>query len=344
MGGETITLTDAVPGLVVIPPVSLRFASDVQIFKPNETRRVSITVTPARSSTGRLALHAPAGWKVSPPQTFQAAVMLTFTVTAPAAPGAATLAAVATVGAIDYGTERIDIRYAHIPRILLQPPASLHAVCLHLAIAGQRVGYLPGAGDSIDRALAQMGYEVVSLAGKDLTPAGLKGLGAVVIGVRAFNVRTDLADHLSNLWAYVQNGGTVVEQYNTPRGLQCPLAPFTLTLNDHLPAWRVTDEHSPVTLLAPDHPALNQPNKIGPADFDGWVQERGLDFPDHWDAQLVPLLACSDPGEAPLQSGLLVGHYGRGWFVYTGLSFFRQLPAGVPGAYRLFANLVSLGQ
>ena len=130
-------------------------------------------------------------------------------------------------------------------------------------------------------------------------------------------------------------------QYNNPNGLQTnQLAPFELRLSSE----RVTDETAPVTFLAPDHPALNTPNKITGADFEGWVQERGLYFPGQWDEHFTPLLACGDPGEAPLKGGLLVAKYGKGYYVYTGLAWFRQLPAGVPGAYRLFANLVSLGK
>jgi hypothetical protein len=219
-------------------------------------------------------------------------------------------------------------------------------VSLDLAIRGHSVGYLPGAGDSTASSLRQMGYAVTNLTGDDLTAERLAGFDAVVIGVRAFNTRTDLAARLPALFAWVQAGGTVVEQYNTPGGLLTPqLAPYPLKLARDLPRYRVTDENSPVTLLQPDHPAFNVPNQIGAGDFTGWVQERGLDFASEFDAaHLVPLLACSDPGEAPLTGGLLVAHYGRGYFVYTGLSFFRQLPAGVPGAYRLFANLVSLGR
>jgi hypothetical protein len=148
------------------------------------------------------------------------------------------------------------------------------------------------------------------------------------------------------LFAFVQGGGNVIVQYNTPNGLATPqLGPFDIELSRDLPHNRVTNENAPVTLLAPDHPAFNTPNKIVPDDFDGWVQERGLNFPSQWDTiHYTPLLSCSDPGEAPLTSGLLVAHYGKGYFVYTGLSWFRQLPAGVPGAFRLFANLVSLGK
>ena len=163
----------------------------------------------------------------------------------------------------------------------------------------------------------------------------------MVIGIRAFNTRTDLGPQMTNLFAYVEAGGNVIVQYNRPNGLQTDkLAPYSLRLSGD----RVTDENAPMTFLAPDHPALNTPNKITSADFEGWVQERGMYFPNQWDEHFTPILACNDPGEAPLKGGLLVAQYGKGYFVYTGLAFFRQLPAGVPGAYRLFANLVSLGK
>jgi hypothetical protein len=189
--------------------------------------------------------------------------------------------------------------------------------------------------------LAQMGYTVTQLTGADLTPEKLRGLDAVVIGIRAFNVRTDLAANLPALFAYVEAGGNVIEQYNRPDGLQnAQLAPYPLRLSGD----RVTDETAKMTFLVPDHPALNTPNKITDADFAGWVQERGIYYPNQWDEHFTPILACSDPGEAPLQGGLLIAHDGKGYFVYTSLVFFRQLPAGNPGAYRLFANLVSLGK
>jgi hypothetical protein len=163
----------------------------------------------------------------------------------------------------------------------------------------------------------------------------------VVIGVRAFNVRTSLAAQLPGLFAYVEAGGTVVAQYNRPDNARTfKVAPYDL----HLSQDRVTDETAAMTFLAPEHPVLNTPNKITDADFAGWIQERGIYFPNQWDEHFTPILACSDPGEAPLKGGLLVAQYGKGYFVYTGLVFFRELPAGVPGAYRLFANLVSLGK
>jgi LmbE family N-acetylglucosaminyl deacetylase len=337
----------------VIPPVSLSFDSAVALFAPGAVRDVVVEVAASRAdAAGVLHLDAPEGWRASPSsQVFHLATVgdrakFTFAVTAPRAPVTGEIGAHADIGGASYGTSRIAINYPHIPPLLLQPPARMKAVCLDLAIRGRSVGYLPGAGDSTATSLGQMGFTVTVLADADLTPEKLGALDAVVIGVRAFNTRPGLEAHLPGLFAYVKAGGTVVEQYNTPNGLQAqPLAPYALKLSRDLPHFRVTDENSAVTLLVPDHPAFNVPNRIGPADFTGWVQERGLDFASEWDADhFTPLIACSDPGEAPLKGGLLVARYGRGYFVYTGLSFFRQLPAGVPGAYRLFANLVSLGK
>ena len=366
VGGQTLAVVDeavaASPGpaqgvirrrLEVIPPVSVSFAASVAIFAPGAARSIAVDVVSSRTgAAGSLSLEPPSGWGVEPgSREFRLAAAgdrtrLTFTVTAPRAEGSGTIAARADMGGSHYGSGRHEIVYGHIPPLLLQPPARLRVSSVDLAIRGKNVGYLPGAGDSIDACLGEMGYAVRQLTGADLTPEGLKGLDAVVVGVRAFNVRTDLAPRVAALLAYVDAGGTVVEQYNTPNSLLVPqLGPYPIKLSRDLMRYRVTDEKAPVTVLAPGDPAFTGPNRIGPADFDGWVQERGLDFPSEWDAaNYTPLLSLGDAGEAPLTSGLLVAHYGRGVFVYTGLSFFRQLPAGVPGAYRLFANLVSLGK
>jgi LmbE family N-acetylglucosaminyl deacetylase len=339
--------------LAVIPPVSLGFAHDVELFAPGKTKAVTIEVTAARAGAhGRVRLSALEGWQVSPAQReFSLAqagdkIPLSFTITAPATAARTELAASAEVGGVTYNTERLVLDYDHLPLQLLQRPAHTHLVALDAQIRGQRVGYLPGAGDSTAESLAQLGYEVVQLAGADLTPEKLAGLDAVVIGVRAFNDRDDLAANLPGLYAWVEAGGTVVAQYNRPNGLKATtLGPYELSIEGPAPRLRVTDETAPVTFLAPDHPVLNTPNKITGRDFEGWVQERGAYFPSKWDEALyTSVLAMNDPGEPPLRSSLLVAQHGRGWFVYTGLSFFRQLPAGHPGAHRLFANLLSLGK
>jgi LmbE family N-acetylglucosaminyl deacetylase len=361
VGGQTLVLPDEPAQVLttsanteirrkldVIPPVSLKFASDVALFSPGTSHPIEVEILSARAgSRGTLQLEAPDGWTVSPAkQAFDLAAVgqraeFTFTVTAPAQSISAKITACAQIGGARYRSQRQEISYPHIPRQLLQPLARFKAISLDLAIRGHTVGYLPGAGDSVAGNLEQMGYAVKILDDANLTPDQLGGLDAVVIGVRAFNVRRNLEPQLPALFAYVQAGGTVVAQYNRPDGLKTGrIAPFDL----HLSGQRVTDETATVTFLAPDHPVLNTPNKITSADFEGWVQERGIYFPDRWDEHFTPILACHDPGESPLQGGLLVAQYGKGYFVYTGLVFFRELPAGVPGSYRLFANLISLGK
>jgi LmbE family N-acetylglucosaminyl deacetylase len=346
--------------LEAVPPVVLKFPFDVQLFTPGSTRTVEVELTASRNdTTGTLRLDPAsdkdgrgADWKIDPPsQPFHLAAIgdhakLTFTLTAPPQPTTTEIAAIAKIGDQEFSNERIDIHYSHIPEILLQPAAKFKAVDLQLAIRGKTIGYLPGAGDSTADALVQMGYTVTPITGDDLTPDSLAKYDAIVIGVRAFNTRTDLTpDRLHALFDYVHNGGTVIDQYNTPNGLKTQqLAPFLLKLSGNLPANRVTNENAPFTLLVPDHPAFTTPNLLTPADFTGWVQERGLNFPSEWGPEFTALLACSDNGEPPLKSGLLIAHDGKGYYVYTGLSLFRQLPAGVPGAYRLMANLVSLGK
>lgn len=335
----------------VIPPVSLRFGSSVSLFTPGTTRRVAVDILSARAEkSGDLKLEVPTGWKVTPAsRTFKTGAVgentrLNFEVTAPSQPTTGYLNAVATIDGQRFSNQRVEIDYAHIPLQLLQPTARARLVSVGYAIKGKAVGYLPGAGDDTASALEQLGYQVTTLTGPDLNAEKLRGLDAVVIGVRAFNERTDLKDNLPGLFSYVENGGTVIAQYNR-QGAPQPLAPYTLSISGSAPQIRVTDEKSPVTFLAPDHPALNVPNKIAMSDFEGWVQERGAYFPSSWDEKnFTPILAMNDPGEAPLKGGVVVARHGKGYYVYTGLAFFRQLPSGVPGAYRLFANLVSLGK
>jgi LmbE family N-acetylglucosaminyl deacetylase len=351
--GQTLVVPDEPiqPGtpfprrLDVISPVSLKFASEVRLFAPGTQRPVEVQVLAARPSvSGTVQLEVPSGWKVVPEtQPFKLSqggdyATVTFMVTAPPQPAKVSLSVKAQINDATYTNDRLEIKYPHIPLQLLQPDARLKAVSLNLAIRGQKIGYLPGAGDNVAECLEQMGYSVRSLTGTDLTVEKLREFDAVVVGIRAFDTRKDLATQLPALFAYVEAGGNVVMQYNRVDGLLG--APLTLRISQG----RVTDETAPVTFLAPDHPALTTPNKITSADFDGWVQERGIYFPGQWDDRFVPILACGDPGEAQLKSGLLVAQYGKGYFTYTGLVFFRELPEGVPGACRLFANLVSLGK
>lgn len=339
--------------LAVISPVSLRFGSGVALFTPGAKKTIAVEVTAARAGErGQLRLEVPAGWTVSPAtQPFALTkngekTSLSFAVTAPAQAASGTVLAVAEVGGVKFSHQRFEIRYDHIPLQLLQAPARLKVAAFDHSVRGKNVGYLPGAGDDTVEALEQLGYAVTTLKGADLTAEKLRGLDAVVIGVRAFNERSDLAANFPGLLAYVEAGGTVIAQYNRPNGLKAQqLGPYELSIQGPAPALRVTEENAPVLFLAPDHAALTRPNRLGPADFVGWVQERGAYFPSSWDqAHYTPVLAMNDAGEQPLKSSLLVAKHGKGYYVYTGLAFFRQLPAGVPGGYRLFANLLALGK
>jgi len=315
-------------------------------FAPGETRAVTVQATAARASLdGELSLVAPEGWTTTPaihkfalPAVGDKAEV-TFAVTAPSRPESVKLAVSATVGGRPFNRTPHVVAYDHIPVQMLQPTATLTAMSFDLAIRGEQVGFLAGAGDTTVEALTLMGYEVKLLTDADITAEGLADLDAVVLGIRAFNTRPNLMEYRDVLWAFVRSGGNVMVQYNTTSGLpNGDLGPYPFRLSRD----RVTDETAAVTVLDREHPAMVGPNRITTADFAGWVQERGLYFSSEWDAAYTPLLSMADPGEAPTEGSLLVAQHGEGYFVYTGLSFFRELPAGVPGAYRLLANLISL--
>ncbi|MDQ3290754.1 MAG: LmbE family protein, partial [Bacteroidota bacterium] len=240
-----------------------------------------------------------------------------------------------------YQQSLVTINYPHIPTQTLLPSASARATKLDLKIKGQHIAYLMGAGDEVAASLAQIGYQITMLEDKDINAKDLAKFDAVVVGVRAYNTHDQLRFLQNQLMDYVKNGGTLIVQYNVSNGLVTnQLGPYPLTLSRD----RITDETAPVQFLHPEHPVLNTPNKITPKDFEGWVQERGLYFPDKWDKNYEPILAAQDPGEPAQNGGLLVAKYGKGYYIYTGYAWFRQLPAGVPGAYRIFSNLLALGK
>jgi hypothetical protein len=249
----------------------------------------------------------------------------------------------AKVDGKSYTNELIVIEYDHIPTQTVVRDASAKVVNIDLKKAGQRIGYIMGAGDDIPSSLEQMGYQVTILEDKDITTGNLAAFDAVVMGVRAYNTIDRLKFQQDKLMEYVKNGGTMLVQYNTSHRLKVPaaeLGPYPLKLSRD----RVSVEEAEVRFLKPDHEVLNWPNKITQKDFEGWVQERGLYFPNEWDDQYEAILSANDPGEPARDGGLLVAKYGKGYYIYSGYSWFRELPAGVPGAYRIFANLVSIGK
>jgi hypothetical protein len=231
------------------------------------------------------------------------------------------------------------VDHPHIPIQTIFPEASARVLRLQLAKVGDAIGYVMGPGDEVPAALTQAGYRVTLLGDGDLAGADLSGYDAIVTGVRAYNSRDALKRSSRRLLDYVEAGGTLVVQYNTAdRTLHADFAPYPLEIGRD----RVTVEQAPVERLDPECPLLRTPNRITDADFAGWVQERGLYFAAKWGPEYRTVLASADPGETPAAAGgLLWARHGKGIFIYTGYAFFRQLPAGVPGAYRLFVNLVS---
>jgi hypothetical protein len=270
---------------------------------------------------------------------------LQFTVSVPAVAGDFVVQAVAKSGNQELKSGYTAVAYPHIETRYVYSPAQSKVEVIDVATSVSSVGYVEGTGDAIPDALKQLGINVTVLSAKDIATADLSKFPAIVLGVRAYAVRDDLRAYNKRLMDYVANGGTLVAQYNRGNevgNLQIGPYPFTMPNVNQNNADRVTHEEAPVKILAPAHPLLNVPNKITESDFDGWVDERGTYFLRTWDAKYVPLLETHDPGEPPREGGLVVGKYGKGTYIYTGLSFFRELPAGVRGAYRIFANLVSV--
>ena len=260
-------------------------------------------------------------------------------------PGPATLRVIAQVGEARFSRGVIHIEHPHIPVQTWLADADVRLVPLALATGGTKIGYIPGPGDDVAASLRRVGYDVTLLNDEALRagPAALARFDAIVVGVRAFNANERLPAAHDTLMKYVENGGTLVAQYNTNSRLgplTAPIGPYPFEISHD----RVTDEAAPVTFTDLKHPALNTPNKITGLDFDGWIQERGLYFANKWDPKYQTVLTMHDFGEKPLAGGLLWARHGKGTFVYTGLAFFRELPAGVPGAYRLFANLLAGGR
>jgi hypothetical protein len=232
------------------------------------------------------------------------------------------------------------IRYDHIPNINYFYTDWAKILPIELETYNHRIGYIVGAGDKVPEALEQMGYEVTLLTEKELARNNLKQFDAIISGVRAFNTNEWLEKYYDKLMAYVEQGGNYIVQYSQANNIRAKMGPYPFTLSSK----RITDEKAAVTFLKPDHAVLNFPNKITQDDFAGWVQERSIYHPVNLDPKYETILRMNDPGEGPEDGSLVIAQYGKGFFTYTGLVFFRELPAGVPGAYRLIANIIALNR
>lgn len=330
---------------LITPPVFVNIESDVILFNEQSPKKVTAFVRAGKAEVdGTLKLDLPESWLVKP-STHQFSLKqkgsiqaFEFEVIPPDEQEVAYANASAELEGARYDLAFSEIDYEHIPYQILLNKSQSKFVKLNLKKGDERIGYIMGAGDNIPEILSQVGYEVEIINEMAFTEENLEKFETIILGIRSLNTVDRLTFDMPKLFDFVNRGGNLVIQYNTSHNLVTEnIAPYPLQLSRD----RVTVEEAEVRIIAPDHEVINYPNKIDSRDFENWVQERGLYFPDSWDSQFIAILESNDPGEAPLKGGLLVAEYGKGRFVYTGYSWFRELPAGVPGAFRLFVNLIS---
>ena len=330
----------------ILPVITTKLKDKVIIFSDDEPKKVVVEIRAgANNVNGKVNLQIPNGWEVTPKEiafTIQQKndkQTVSFIVTAPKNQSEGKLKVIASSNGKMYKKELVEINYNHIPKqsVLLNSEAKI--VRLNIQKSGNYIGYIKGAGDTVPENLRQIGYTVDEINPLEINNKNLHKFDAIVLGIRAYNVVKELKFKQKFLLNYVEKGGNMVVQYNTNRNVDVA-APFTLNLSRD----RVTDEFAEVRILEKKHELLNFPNKITTDDFNGWVQERGLYFPDSWSKEYIPILSMNDKGETAKKGSLLIAKYGKGNYIYTGLSFFRELPAGVSGAYKLFANMLSVGK
>jgi LmbE family N-acetylglucosaminyl deacetylase len=342
--------TDPVRGelyspLVIAPPVTATVAEKAYVFNNDTPKNIKVQLQSFKDHTsGTLSPKAPAGWLVSPKQIDFKFLKkgeeqtVEFTVTPAGKVSGGDISFVATVEGKAYQQGLKVVGYEHIPVQTLFPFAEAKVEKVDLKITGKKIGYIAGAGDLVPESLVQIGYDVSRLTVNQVINGDLSAYDAIITGVRLYNINEQIGLMQPKLMNYVKEGGTLLVQYNVNAPLKMnAIGPYPFTLSRD----RVTEEDAKVSFPVPDDPALNFPNKITTQDFDGWIQERGLYFAGDIDTHYTPLLVMNDTGEQSNNGSLLVAGYGKGKYVYTSLAFFRELPAGVPGAYRLFVNLIS---
>lgn len=332
----------------VLPIATTKLKDKVLIFSDDASKTVSVGVrSGANNISGKLSLLVPNGWKVTP-SFIDISVdqkgdeqLFDFKVTPPNKESEGKLKPVLLINDRRYTKELVEINYGHIPKQSVLLNSETKVVRLNIQKSGNYIGYIKGAGDAVPESLEQIGYTVIEIDPEKIDAENLHKFDAVVLGIRAYNTVSSLKFKQKFLLDYVKKGGNMIVQYNTSgrRGVDVG-APFELKISRD----RVTDETAKVNVLAKNHSLMNFPNKVSENDFEGWVQERGLYFPNQWSQEYTPILSMNDKGESAKNGSLLVAKYGKGNYIYTGLSFFRELPAGVPGAYKLFANMLSMGK
>ncbi|ULC58601.1 PIG-L family deacetylase [Flaviramulus sp. BrNp1-15] len=332
----------------IIPEASAKITEKVIIFNNDQQQDITVIVKAGKDNLdGYVEVCHPNGWSVYPEkQKVNIAnkgeeQTLVFTVIPPKNQSEGLIGPIVHIDDKDYTKELIEIDYEHIPFQTVLLPSESKIVRLDIKKKGENIGYIQGAGDVVPESLQQIGYNVLVIKPEDINTETLSRFDAIVVGIRAYNTLEELKFKQQQLFDFVADGGNMIVQYNTSYRLKVDqIAPYELKLSRD----RVTDENAEVRFLNPNHELLNSPNKITQQDFEGWTQERGLYFPGEWSSEFTPILSMNDKGETPKDGSLLVAKHGKGYYMYTGLSFFREFPEGVSGAYRLFANMLSIGK
>lgn len=332
--------------LDIVPEITTAIQDKVLLFPNTKPKYVGINIKSGKDNIkGSLKLDLPKEWKISPPsisfelQKKGMEQTVYFEVTPPSQMSEAVAKSVATVDNAVYNKEQIVINYDHIAKQQILKTAEVKCIRIDLKTNQEKIAYIMGAGDEVPKSLAQMGYQVTQIKPEEITPEKLALFDVVMTGVRAYNTVQALAYKQDILFDFVNSGKTMIVQYNTVNDLVTSnIAPYPLKISSD----RVTEENAEVRFLAPNHLVLNYPNTITQNDFKGWKQEQGLYYPKEFDKAFTPILSSNDKGESPKNGALLVAPYGKGNYIYTGLSFFRELPEGVPGAYKLLSNLISI--
>ncbi|WET02662.1 PIG-L family deacetylase [Flavobacterium sp. YJ01] len=332
----------------IVPDVTTSILERVLIFRDTKSKMIPVKVRAGKDNVkGNVHLELPKSWTVSPKEIpFDLdkkgnEQIFYFEVTPPVNPEEVIAKSIATVDGKRFDKDQTIIDFNHITKQMVLKSAESKCIRIDLKTSGDAIAYIMGAGDEVPESLAQMGYKVSILKPEEITPEKLDSFSTVITGIRAYNTVNALANKQNILFNFVKGGKNMIVQYNTNGKLVTDkIAPYPLKLSND----RVTEENAKITFLAPNHPVLNTPNKISEKDFQGWTQEQGLYYPNEYDAAFTPIISSHDKGESAKDGALLVAPYGKGYYIYTGLSFFRELPEGVSGAYRLLSNIISLKQ
>lgn len=332
----------------IYPPVTANMAERVSVFSNDQGRELQLTLKNISPDiSGEIHLYAKGNWRITPeviPFSFikkYGEQTYNILVTPPKQADETFLKAEIKINNNIYSKAFVEITYPHIEQQVYFQDSQTKLVKINLKKTDAKIGYIMGSGDEIPVYLENLGYDVKIISDIMLERMDLSQFDAIVSGIRAYNTRERLQYTQPKLMNYVKGGGTLIVQYNVNSELQVEnIGPYPFTIG----RGRVTVEQSPVNFIAPDHQLLNYPNKISQNDFEGWIQERGLYFAENWDSHYEPVLLARDPDEEELKGGMLFTRYGKGVFIYSAYSWFRQLPAGVPGAYRIFVNMLSAGK